>query len=317
MTGPQVDASPLTASGPMKARLALSGASGFLGRSLAEDLERAGATVHRLVRGTPQRTTDIRWDPDAGTIDQSALEGMDAVIHLAGEPIAQRWTNERKEKIRWSRVKGTGTIARAVAALQRPPRVLLSGSAVGIYGASGGDVVLDEKSDAGSDFLARVGVEWEAAAAPARSAGVRLVFLRTGIVLDPAGGVLERLLLPFRMGLGGRFGSGRQWMSWISLDDWIAAVRFLLADERIDGPVNLVAPEPVTNDEFTRTVGFVLHRPTILPVPGIALRAVFAGMADAALLGGQRARPSALQEAGFRFRHPSLEPALESILRGN
>lgn len=316
MTAPQTETATLPAEGPLDARIAVTGAGGFLGQSLSEALERSGATVHRLVRGEPRRPTDIRWDPEEGTVDGGALEGMDAVIHLAGEPIAQRWTAERKRRIRWSRIQGTATIARTIAGLARPPRVLLSGSAIGIYGSDGGDTILTEASDPGRDFLSRVAVDWEAAAEPVRAAGVRLALLRTGIVLGTEGGVLARLLPPFRMGLGGRFGSGRQWMSWIALQDWIAAVRFTLATESLAGPVNLVAPNPVTNEEFTRIVAFVLHRPALFPVPAIALRAVFAEMAGAVLIGGQRVLPRALQDAGFRFRYATLEPALEAILRG-
>lgn len=316
MTAPQTETATLTAEGPLEARIAVTGAGGFLGQALSEALERSGAKVHRLVRGEPRRATDIRWDPDEGTVEPGALEGMDAVIHLAGEPIAQRWTAERKKRIRWSRIQGTATIARTIGGLARPPRVLLSGSAIGIYGSDAGDTIMTEASDPGRDFLSRVAVDWEAAAEPVRAAGVRLVLLRTGIVLGTEGGVLARLLPPFRMGLGGRFGSGRQWMSWIALHDWIAAVRFALATESLAGPVNLVAPTPVTNEEFTRIVAFVLHRPALFPVPALALRAVFAEMAEAVLIGGQRVLPRALEDAGFRFRYATLEPALEAILRG-
>jgi uncharacterized protein len=316
MTAPEPQPSALRDAGSREARIAVTGASGFLGAALVGELERSGATVHRMVRGEPRRPTDIPWDPDAGTVTPGALEGMDAVIHLAGEPIAQRWTSGRKRRIRDSRVHGTAAIARAIAGLARPPRVLLSGSAIGIYGSTRGDAIMVEGSAPGDDFLSTVGVEWERAAEPVRAAGVRLVFLRTGIVLGAEGGVLARLLPPFRMGVGGRLGSGQQWMSWIALQDWVAAVRFVLATESIAGPVNLVAPNPVTNDELTRTLAFVLHRSAIFPVPEFVLRALFDGMADAVLTGGQRVLPRVLESAGFRFHQPTLEPALEAILRG-
>lgn len=315
MNAPDTQTSPLTASGRAEARVAISGASGFLGRSLVEELERSGATVHRLVRRAPRRPTDILWNPAAATVEEHALEGMDVVVNLAGEPVAQRWTRASRARIRASRVRGTATIANAVLSLRHPPRVLLSGSAVGIYGGDRADEMLDERSAPGSDFLSEVGMEWEAAAEPVRDAGVRLVLLRTGVVLGTHGGILDRMLLPFRLGLGGRFASGHQWMSWIALADWVAAVRFAVADQGLEGPVNLVAPNPVTNAEFTRVLGRVLRRPTIFPVPAFALRILFNEMADVVLAGGQRVRPAVLEARGFRFRHPSLAPALDEILR--
>jgi uncharacterized protein (TIGR01777 family) len=231
------------------------------------------------------------------------------VIHLAGEPIAQRWTSARREAIRESRVRGTELLARAIAALDRKPRVLLSGSAVGYYGDRG-DEPVDEESAPGTDYLAGVAREWEGAAGAARDAGVRLVLLRTGIVLSPRGGALERLLPPFKLGVGGPIGTGRQWMSWISLDDHLHAMEHALATNGLHGPMNLVAPNPVTNAEFAATLGRVLGRPALVPVPSFALELLYGEMARATILAGQRAYPKSLLRSGFEFSHPTLEQAL-------
>jgi uncharacterized protein len=294
--------------------IALTGATGFIGSALVDELRAAGHTVRRLVRDERQcRAGDVLWDPAAGRLDPHAVDGVDAVIHLAGEPIAQRWTTETKRRIRESRVRGTELLATTVASLARPPRVLVSGSAMGIYGDRG-DEELDETSAVGRGFLAEVATEWEAAAEPAARAGVRVVKVRTGLVLSPSGGALAKLLLPFRMGAGGRVGSGRQWVSWIGLGDAVGAIMHALRAEALEGPVNLAAPAPVTNAELTETLARVLHRPAIVPVPAFALRLAFGEMGEATLLASQRMRPRRLLESGYRFQYPTLEPALRHEL---
>ena len=276
-------------------------------------LERNGHTVTRLVRGTAAlRAGDIPWNPSRQELDRTRLAGVQAVVHLAGEPIAQRWTAARKEAIRVSRVEGTTLIARTIASMPAPP-ALLSGSAVGYYGDRG-DELLDEQSAAGSNFLSRVTEEWEQATAPAAAAGARVVLLRTGVVLAKEGGALAKLLPPFRMGLGGPIGNGRQWMSWIALDDHLRAIERALHDVELRGPVNLVSPNPVTNAEFASTLGRVLARPALVPVPRFALELLFGEMADAALLASQRVMPGALRAAGFTFELPTLEQALRAAL---
>jgi uncharacterized protein (TIGR01777 family) len=292
--------------------IAVTGSSGLIGTALVRRLTDGGHRVLRVVR-SPGGPDTLRWDPAAGTIDAAGLEGVDAVVHLAGEGIAEkRWTPEQKERIRRSRTDGTTLLASTLAGLDRPPAVLLSGSAIGFYGDTG-DCPTDESGPAGSDFTASVCVDWEAAAAPAVDAGIRTAFLRTGIVLATEGGALAKQLLPFRLGLGGRAGSGRQYQSWISLDDEVRAIEFLLTAE-LSGPVNLTAPTPVTNAEFTRTLGRVLHRPTtVLPMFGPRLL-YGRELADSLLLTSQRIVPAALERAGFAFEHPGLEGALRSIL---
>jgi uncharacterized protein (TIGR01777 family) len=290
--------------------VAISGATGLIGGALAARLRARNVRVRRLVRtARPQSPDDIVWDPMRGVLAPSDLEGADAVVHLAGEPLAHRWTDTRKRAIRESRVRGTELVARTVAALDRRPRVLLSGSAIGIYGDRG-DESLDEESALGSGFLAAVAREWEAASAAAADAGVRVVLLRTGIVLSPHGGALERLLLPFRLGVGGPIGSGRQWMSWISLDDQVRAMEHALATTGLHGPVNLVSPNPVTNAEFAATLGRVLSRPALVPVPALALELAYGEMARATILAGQRVLPKALLRTEFHFAHPTLDDAL-------
>jgi uncharacterized protein (TIGR01777 family) len=239
---------------------------------------------------------------------------MDLVVHLAGEPIAQRWTAERKRRIRESRTKGTALLASTLASLTRPPAVFLSGSAIGYYG-NRGDEELDENSSAGTDFLAGVAQQWESATAPAAAAGIRVALLRTGIVLTAEGGALGKMLLPFKLGLGGRLGSGTQWMSWIALEDWVRAVRFVANATSMSGPVNLVAPNPVRNAEFAQTLARVLGRPSFAPVPTFALELLFGEMAEATLLASQRVRARRLLEAGFEFRQLTLEQALRAGVR--
>ena len=276
-------------------------------------LEQNGHTVTRLVRSTAAlRAGDIPWNPSRQELDRTRLAGVQAVVHLAGEPIAQRWTAARKEAIRVSRVEGTTLIARTIASMPAPP-ALLSGSAIGYYGDRG-DELLDEQSAAGSNFLSRVTEEWEQATAPAAAAGARVVLLRTGVVLAREGGALAKLLPPFRMGLGGPIGNGRQWMSWIALDDHLRAIERALHDVALRGPVNLVSPNPVTNAEFASTLGRVLARPALVPVPRFALELLFGEMADAALLASQRVMPGVLRAAGFSFELPTLEQALRAAL---
>jgi uncharacterized protein (TIGR01777 family) len=294
--------------------IAITGATGFIGSVLVDELRAGGHTVRRLVRTERQRRPgDGLWHPASGRLDPHVLEGVDAVVHLAGEPIAQRWTRAAKQRIRESRVRGTDLLARTIASMARPPRALISGSAMGIYGDRG-DEELDETSVVGRGFLAEVAAQWEAATEPAARAGVRVATMRTGLVLSPRGGALAKLLLPFRLGLGGRVGSGRQWVSWIALDDAVGGILHALGEETLSGPVNLAAPAPATNAELTETLARVLRRPAIVPVPAFAMRLAFGEMGDATLLASQRMRPRRLLESGFRFRYPTLESALRHEL---
>ena len=291
-------------------RVAITGASGFIGRALSASLKADGVSVVRIGRGAG---SDVQWDPAAGRLDASALEGVEAVIHLAGASIAERWTAERKRVIRESRVQGTRLIAERCARLATRPAVLVCASAIGIY-ASRGDEWLDETSSPGDDFLAGVVRDWEAAAEPARAAGIRVVHVRTGIALNPRGGALGKMLLPFQLGVGGRLGSGRQWMSWISLEDLVRVFRFAMETPAISGPMNATAPEPVTNRTFASTLARVLKRPALVPVPTFALRALLGEMAEGTVLASQRVRATVLAGAGFQFEHPTLSTALRSEL---
>jgi uncharacterized protein (TIGR01777 family) len=297
-------------------RVAISGASGFIGSALVTRLGAEGHRVLRLVRRPSAGTDEIAWDPEGGQVDSAKLEGLDAVVHLAGESIAGgRWNAERKQRIRQSRVQGTSLLAGALARLSAKPRVLVSGSAMGVYGDRG-DEVLVETSPPGTGFLADVGQAWEAAADPARLAGIRVVHPRFGMVLHPSGGGLERMLPPFRMGLGGQLGNGQQWMSWSTRDDAVSIIRAAILDEALSGPVNASSPNPVRNAEFTRLLGAALHRPAIAAVPAFALELMFGELAKEALLASQRMMPARLQELGFTFADPDLEPALVGLLRG-
>jgi uncharacterized protein len=290
--------------------VAITGASGLIGRALLARLRLNGTRVRRIVRAPdPDSPDDIVWDPMRGVLQPRDLEGVETVVHLAGEPIAQRWTGARREAIRESRVRGTELLARALAALDRKPTVLLSGSAVGYYGDRGDDAV-NEESPPGTDFLAGVAREWEQATGAAKDAGIRVVLLRTGIVLSPRGGALERLLPLFRLGVGGPIGTGRQWISWIALEDHLRAMEHAIATTGLHGPVNLVAPNPVTNAEFAATLGRVLGRPALVTVPSFALELLYGEMARATILAGQRVLPNALLRNGFHFAHPTLEDAL-------
>ncbi len=296
--------------------VAITGASGLIGRALSNSLRTDGHRVLRFQRGGVTSGDVIGWDPEAGRIDAPALEGLDAIVHLAGEGIGEhRWTDEQKARIRDSRVRGTAVLAAAVASRERKPRVLVSASAMGYYG-SRGDEILTEQSTPGTDFLAQACVAWEAEAAPAVEAGVRTVFTRTGIVLDAHGGALKQMLLPFKLGLGGRQGSGKQWMSWIALADEIGAIRFAIDNDALRGPANLVAPNPVTNAEFAKTLGEVLHRPTILPTPLLPLKLKFgAELVETLLMASQRLTPAALQAAGYQFGFETLDAALRAVIR--
>lgn len=295
-------------------RVLVSGATGLVGRALVPFLRTQGHTVRRLVRHAPRAEDDVFWDPDAGALDLEAAGEIDAVVHLAGAGIADaRWTEARKRLIRESRVRGTRLLAEALAARARPPRVVVGGSAIGFYGDAG-DTWLDEASPAGSGFLAEVTRAWEESWAPLDAAGARRVYLRTGVVLSPAGGALARMLTPFRLGLGGPVGSGRQWWSWISIDDLVGAIGHALVTTTLAGPLNAVAPAPVTSGEFARELGAVLGRPAVLPAPAWALRLALGELADEALLASQRVRPGALTDSGYRFRHEKLGAALRHVL---
>jgi hypothetical protein len=295
-------------------RIAVTGSSGLVGTALVRALRAGGHDVRRLVRRAARAEDEVSWLPDTGLLDGAPLEGVEGVVHLAGESLAAgRWTAARKERLRQSRIEPTRLLSSRLAGLASKPRVLVSASAVGYYGDRG-DEWLDETTPAASDFLGRLAADWEAATAPAAEAGIRVVALRLGVVLSPHGGALGRLLLPFRIGVGGRLGPGTQYMSWIAVDDLVAAVGRLLADSSLAGPVNAVAPAPVTNAELTRVLARVLRRPTLAPVPAFALRLGLGEMAEAALLASQRARPARLLAAGFRFRFPELEPALRHLL---
>lgn len=292
-------------------RILVSGASGFLGKSLQREFHRSHYETVPLVRVPSDRAPF--WDPEAGEIQTAGLEGFDAVVHLAGENLASgRWTARRKRLFRASRVPATRMLCEALAGLDSPPKVLLAASAVGFYG-SRGDEELDESSEQGSGFLANLTADWEAACNPARGANIRVVNLRMGMVLGQGGGALPRLTPLFLAGLGGRLGHGRQWMSWISEQDLTAAVSFALENGKVKGPVNLVAPEPVRNAGLSRELAVALGRLAILPAPALILKAVFGEMAEEMLLGSQRAIPSRLLDAGFHFRHPNLRSAMEHL----
>lgn len=306
MTQPHPSAAPM--------RVAVTGSSGLIGTALVERLRRDGHQVVRLVRRPPTAADEVRWDPESRSVDAEALDGLDAVVHLAGENVAARWTDEKKRAIRRSRVESTRLLADALARRAHPPRVLVCASAVGFYGNGRGDEALHEGSGAGSDFLAGVVREWEEASGPAARADIRVVNLRFGVVLSARGGALGKMLLPFRLGAGGRIGSGRQWMSWISLDDAVEVVVRAITDDALHGPVNAVAGA-ATNAEFTRALARALHRPAILPVPVPALELLYGSeMVEGTLLASQRAEPRRLLEAGHRFHHPELPDAIRAAL---
>ena len=295
-------------------KVAVTGASGLIGSELVAELGRRGHGVTRLVR-REAGPGEAAWDPAAGTVEAGKLEGHDAVVHLAGVGIGDhRWTSEHKRAVLDSRVQGTGLLARTLAGLASPPKVLASGSAVGYYGYRSGQTVT-ESGERGTGFLAEVVAAWEDAAAPAAEAGIRVARVRSGVVLTARGGALKKQLLPFKLGIGGRLGTGVQWLSWISLEDEVAGLIHVLTTDDLRGPVNLTSPEPVTNRDFTATLARVLKRPALLPVPTPALHALFGReMTEEMLLGGQRVLPAALQASGFTFAHPALEDALRHTL---
>ncbi|MBN1827127.1 MAG: TIGR01777 family oxidoreductase [Candidatus Eisenbacteria bacterium] len=295
-------------------RVAVTGSTGLVGTALLESLAADGIHAARLVRRRPGGAGEIGWDPGAGRIDGDALEGMDAVVHLAGASIAAgRWNAARKRLIRESRVQGTRLLSETLAGLNRKPRVFLSASAVGYYGDRREEPV-DETAGAGEGFLAEVCAAWEEAAGPARDAGVRVVHPRIGFVLSGRGGGLPKMLLPFRLGLGGRIGNGRQRVSWISLTDLVGILRFLIRRDDIPGPVNAVSPRSVTNAELTRALGRALGRPTPFPVPAAMIGLLFGEMGRATLLSGARVLPERLERAGFRWRHSDIDSALRAAL---
>ncbi|GAA3262227.1 TIGR01777 family oxidoreductase [Streptomyces lavendulae] len=294
-------------------RIALTGSSGLIGKALVRSLRADGHDTVRFVRRAPADPGEARWDPRAGYVDPAGLEGVDAVVHLAGAGVGDhRWTAAYKKEIRDSRVLGTAAIARAVAALDRPPAVLVCGSAIGYYGDTG-DRPVDEGAPAGTGFLPSVCVDWEAAAAPARAAGIRTVFARTGLVVAAGGGAWGKLFPVFRAGIGGRLGNGRQYWSYISLDDEIAALRHIVDTPALSGPVNLTAPHPLTNREVTAAMGRILHRPTVCAVPAPVMRLALGEFAGD-VLGSQRVLPARLLESGFVFRHPGIEESIRAAL---
>lgn len=295
-------------------KILIGGSHGLVGTALIQSLEAQGHDIFRLVRRAPTSKTEVEWSPDRYSIALARIEGFDAVINLAGESIAEgRWTDDKKRRIRESRVKGTKLLGDALANLTVPPKTFVCASAIGYYG-NRGDELLTETSAAGDNFLAKVCAEWEEATALATEKGIRVVNARFGVILDTNGGALKKMLPPFRMGVGGKIGSGRQWMSWIALDDVIGGIQFALANDSMKGPVNFVAPVPVTNAEFTKTLGKVLSRPTIFPIPAFAIKLLFGEMGEALLLGGQRVAPERLVAERFEFSYPQLERALVHIL---
>jgi hypothetical protein len=296
--------------------VAITGASGLIGSVLVPALERDGHRVMRVGRGEARGTDELRWDPAAGEIDAAALEGVGAVVHLAGAGIGdKKWTPQRKQEIRESRTRGTTVLCDALASLSAKPAVLVSASGVDYYGAHG-DEPLTEDSPPGDGFLAEVCIEWEAATAPAEQAGIRVVRMRTGPVLSADGGVLKRMLFPFKAGLGGRIGTGKQWMSWISIVDHVGAIRHVLERQEVSGAVNSTAPTPVTNAEYTKTLGSVVRRPTAIPTPITPLKVLYGmELVHSLLLTGQRVLPQRLLDTGYRFEHSELEPALRALLK--
>jgi hypothetical protein len=300
-------------------KIVVTGATGLVGSALVPALVADGHSVVRLVRkqsnaGAAGNVTDAAWQPDRGEIDTAALAGVEAAVHLAGENISEgRWTDEKKRRIIESRARGTRLVSETLARLTPRPRVLLSASATGYYGDRG-DELLTEESSPGKNFVAEVCRAWEAATEPARAAGIRTATLRFGIVLAREGGALVKMMTPVKLGVGGRLGSGRQFYSWITIDDAVAAIRHALEDERLSGPVNLVSPQPVTNAEFTKALGRALSRPTLFAVPAFAARLAFGEMADELLLASARVEPARLKAAGFEFKHPTLDEALHHII---
>lgn len=297
----------------MHSRILVSGVSGTIGAALLPSLKTNGCSVVRLVRGPAANAEQISWDP-AKPLAPAAVSGFDAVIHLAGESIFGRWSEAKKKKIHDSRVVGTSNLATALAEAENKPQIFISGSAIGYYG-NRGDEPLPEESAPGTGFLAEVCQEWEEATTPAVQADIRTVHVRTGIVLSPKGGALRAMLLPFKLGLGGRTGDGRQWMSWIDIRDWVGAIRHILKNDLIQGPVNMVGPKPARNAEFAQTLASVLSRPAVFPMPAFAARAVFGEMGEELLLASQKVEPRKLVASGYPFRFRELRRSLEDLLK--
>jgi len=297
-------------------KILIGGSHGLVGTALIKSLESQGHEIFRLVRHAPSSKTEVEWSPDRYSIALARIEGFDAVVNLAGESIAEgRWTDDKKRRIRESRVKGTKLLGDALANLTIPPKTFVCASAIGYYG-NRGDEILTESSAPGDDFLSKVCREWEEATALATEKGIRVVNARFGIILDTEGGALKKMLPPFRMGVGRKIGSGKQWMSWIALDDVVGALNFALLQDALRGPVNFVAPNPVTNAEFTKALGGVLSRPTIFPIPAFAIKLIFGEMGEVLLLGSERVAPQRLIAEGYEFRYSQLSQALRNILEG-
>jgi len=297
----------------MPAKVLVSGSSGLIGTALLPALRSSDYEVTRLVRGAASGNGRIGWDP-ARPLAPESVSGFDAVIHLAGESIVGRWTEAKKRRILESRVQGTRNLGEALAAAPQRPRLLISASAIGYYGDRG-DETLREDSPSGSGFLPEVCREWEAAAEPAAKAGIRTVQMRFGLVLSPSGGALQKMLPPFRMGVGGNMGNGRQWWSWVDIVDLVGAIQHVIKTDTLRGPVNVVAPTPARNADFTRTLASVLSRPAIFPMPAFAARLVFGQMGDELLLASQRVQPARLMASGYVFQKPDLKKSLEDILK--
>jgi hypothetical protein len=297
----------------MISRILVSGVSGPIGTALLPSLETRGYEVTRLVRGAATGEGQISWDP-AKPLSPDAVNGFDAVIHLAGESIVGRWTTAKKQKIRDSRIAGTTTLAAALAQAKDKPLVFVCSSAIGYYGDRGSEV-LNEASSPGTGFLPDVCLAWEAATHAAAAAGIRTVQIRTGVVLSPKGGALGKMLTPFKMGLGGKIGDGGQWMSWIDVQDMVGAIHHILKTDLLQGPVNMVAPKPVTNAEFAKTLASVLSRPAIFPVPAFVVKLAFGEMGETVLLGSQRVEPSQLVGSGYPFRFRDLRASLENVIK--
>ena len=299
----------------MSEKILITGASGFVGTHLTQFLLQKGYKVKVMIRSSNKTREDqIYWNPDQDEIDTNSLEGLDYVVHLAGENIAGRWTADKKARIENSRVKGTKLLSDSLAKLKNPPKVLIAASAIGIYG-NRGDEILTEDSSSGSGFLADVGVKWEEATKLAEEAGIRVCNVRIGLVLGMDGGALEKMIIPFRLGLGGKIGDGRQYWSWIAIDDLISIIYSLLNNENLSGPVNAVAPNAVTNSEFTSIIGKVLKRPTIIPLPAFAAKGLLGEMADETMLSSTRVLPQKLLDSGYEFKYTQLEDALTEILK--
>jgi uncharacterized protein len=296
-------------------KVLVSGAKGLVGDALTKSLIKDGDQIVSLVRRATSSESEIEWHPNQAELDISKLEGFDVVVHLAGESIASgRWTDEKKQKIVDSRVKGTTLLSEKLAQLSNPPSTFISASAIGYYG-NRGDELLTEQSSAGNDFLSGVCTAWEKATSAAETKGIRTIHARFGIILDTEGGALKQMLMPFRMGVGGKIGDGKQWMSWIALDDVIRGLKYLIDKPSVKGAVNFVAPHPVTNAEFTKVLGQAVSRPTIFPMPAFAARLAFGEMADALLLSSAKVQPKVLREHGFEFEFPTLQGALTKILK--